>query len=121
VALADSATLGGSRVGVIVADTYQYVSDFQPFTAPTTGTYLVTVFLFAVAASVGVTARLYNMTSASAVSPTSSKITKQTVYDLSDMTTFSVGLVVGNVYALQILSDTTGALVYGQGSLLQTS
>ena len=121
---ASAVSLGGSVLSnPLHADSWTTVWNGHAcrFTVPTTGVYTVIVTMCAVAASIGVTARIYDMTAAAAVAPTSSKVTKQlNVTDLSDMTTFNVNLTAGHVVVLQMLSDTAGAYVFAGGSIIKT-
>jgi hypothetical protein len=76
---------------------------------------MVRVDLWARTAGVGVTARLYNVTDAT-VTGTSAKITATTATE----TTFSVALVKGKKYRLEIISDTASESAYGIGQLEST-
>lgn len=92
--------------------TYEKVVNAPPFVAVANMTVIVRCELWSRSSGVQVTARLRNLT-AGTTAGTSSGVTATT----PTLTSFSATLVAGERYELQITSDTTGAGIYGIGSL----
>lgn len=115
IALSSPFPLGGSRGTALgpAPAAWTPVVGWFPFVSAAAFSALVRVYLRARDAGIGVTARLYNVTDATAVSPTSGTITSQT----DTMTTFTVALAAGKEYRLEILGSASGALVFGIGVL----
>lgn len=93
--------------------TYERVINAVPFVAVADMTVVIRVELWARTGGVQVTARLQQLTPSAATAGTSSGVTSTT----PQLTTFTASLVAGRRYELQITSNSTGAGIYGIGSL----
>lgn len=106
--------LGGSRNNSVDEPTAAYtgVPNFVSYTALGSYTGVVRVELWAKNSGIGATARLYNVTTAASVG-NSSTITSTT----PTSTTFTVPIIVGNVYRLEVLSSANDEGVYCVGTV----
>jgi hypothetical protein len=111
-----SMALGGATAQGINPNsgTYERVPNSVPFVAPAATSAVIRAELWALNGGVQVTARLYDLDASAAVA-TSSGITATT----PTLTTFytTTPLVAGHRYELQITSNSTGAEIYGIGSI----
>lgn len=107
--------LGGSREvaqPMAASPAYTPVASYVPFVATSSFTGTVRVELWARTAGVGVTARLRNVTD-STTAGTSSTVTSTSPTEV----TFSVSIVAGKKYRLEIISNAASQSAYGIGVL----
>jgi hypothetical protein len=115
VALSSPAYLGGSRIASVpmgASPAYTPVLSWVPFYAAGSFSARVRVELWARSAGVAVTARLYNVTD-SAVAGSSSAVTSATPVE----TSFTVAVVAGKAYRLEVVSGTASEGAYGIGQI----
>lgn len=107
--------LGGARLSsltVAASPAWTPVIDWSTYRAASSFSVRVRVSLWARSVGVGVTARLYDISTATAAA-TSSKVTATTATE----TTFTAALTAGHQYRLEVLSDTASESVYAIGVL----
>lgn len=111
------AYLGGSRNTAVTSDgvTFQPVSNNVPFVAGVAFSARLRVEVWARDAEVGVTARLYNLTDATAAA-TAAEVTATSPTEA----TVSVAIVAGKTYRVEVVSNVAGKAIFAAAAQLET-